>query len=138
MKIRRCIYFLTFLSFMSCNSSNDDNQMQQEIQETKKQLDSLKTIIKAKEEQIVLENNDVNTLFFVTDNQALDYVKDYYSFYLSDWEYRGPILRRRDNNNFDIKLEDHPKDDEYFPWQTKIIKLTVYKNGEYKLIRTVH
>jgi hypothetical protein len=84
--------------------------------------------------QIEIEKNKTP---FVTESQALDYIKDYYNFYDSDVDYRNVRLRRLEDNVFTVSLEECTKkgsfsDNDFF-WTSRIKRLTVNSDGTYKL-----
>lgn len=101
-----------------------------EISNLKQQNDDLLE----EKRQIEIEKNKTP---FVTESQALDYIKDYYDFYDSDVDYRNVRLRRLEDNVFTVSLEECTKkgsfsDNDFF-WTSRIKRLTVNSDGTYKL-----
>ena len=84
----------------------------------------------------------------ITEEQALEYIKDYYAFYKSDEEYTNPRVRKTSSNNFDVAIEYCSaklacyKNEYYeglgyitikndFFWSSKVIELTIKSDGKY-------
>lgn len=86
---------------------------------------------------------------FYTEQQALNYIKDWYDFYNSEWTYRNPRIRRKANNVFVVSLEEATKSSRIekikinkdlttsktgemiYTWYSNVYELTIANNGKY-------
>ena len=86
-------------------------------------------------------NEQKNKIKECTDEEALEYLKDYYSFYKEDFIYRNPKVRKRGPNNFQISLEETSSKKEFqeeFFWDHQVYRLIVHENGEYDIYNYPH
>lgn len=82
-----------------------------------------------------------------TEQQAIDYIADYYSFYNADEIYTDAVARKISKNVFHVSVKycNGGKDtcykknydgfevkDEMF-WSSKVLILTIFKNGKYEV-----
>jgi hypothetical protein len=78
---------------------------------------------------------------FVTESEALGYLKDYYEFYDANNIFRNPKVRRVDKNAFIISLEECLKkggfSNKNFFWSSTVKKLVVNNDGTYSLKASV-
>ena len=76
-----------------------------------------------------------NAKKYYTEDQADQYLKDYYEFYKRDWVYQRPQFRRTDDNKFVISLEEDGKAfNSLRPmWQSRVYELVINANGTYDL-----
>ncbi|WP_438423019.1 hypothetical protein [Aquimarina macrocephali] len=86
---------------------------------------------------------------FYTEQQALNFVKDWYGFYNAEWIYRNPRIRRSANNVFVVSLEEATKStgrrvtkinqdltttktkEMIYTWYSNVYELTIANNGKY-------
>lgn len=78
-----------------------------------------------------------------SEEQALEYIKDYYEFYNADETYSTPKVRRISNNVFYISLDYCNAGDSCFQqydsyrtrqdifWRSKVLILTISPNDKY-------
>jgi len=101
---------------------NENNELKTEIQRHK--------LEKQKEEQRLKE-------LVYTEEEALRLVADYYEFYNSNMKYKNPKIRRTSNDSFQVSVQECLKktgycDNETF-WNSKVLTLTINKDGSYKV-----
>lgn len=73
---------------------------------------------------------------FHSEDEALQLVSDYFSFYNADHMYRNPRLRRTSDNKFIVSLEEAYKsspDDCEVCWTSMVYNLTINNDNTYKL-----
>jgi predicted RNase H-like nuclease (RuvC/YqgF family) len=116
---------------------NENYTLQNELRMVKMELSSLQREYEANVETIrELERKKREKKFF-SEEQALSFLKDYYSFYNADFIYRNARMRRVDNNTFKISLEENFnkesfKNIESF-WSSKVKTLVINNDGTYKI-----
>ena len=69
-----------------------------------------------------------------TDENAIRLIKDYYTFYNSNYVFRNPQIRKISSNEFQISLEECSKSflqSNIDEWTSKVLVLTIYENGKY-------
>lgn len=142
---RKIIALSIPLIISACGVPQDDydklklekEALEEKLQDSELEISNLKQqnddLIEEKR-QIEIEKNRTP---FVTENQALGYIKDYYDFYDSDVDYRNVRLRRLEDNVFTVLLEECTKKGSFsnndFFWTARIKQLTVNNDGTYKL-----
>lgn len=67
---------------------------------------------------------------YVTEKEALAYIKDHYSFYNTDYVYKDVQLRRSKDNEFTVSIQEKMKDT--YSWRGYVKTLVVFSNGEYR------
>jgi hypothetical protein len=74
-----------------------------------------------------------NNYPFITEEQAMQYINDNYSFYDKNKLYRNVQLRRITSNSFDVSLDEKSKAFSHndFNWLSRVKRLTVYNNHKY-------
>ena len=70
--------------------------------------------------------------FYVTEDRALEIIKDDYEFYNRNYKYRGVKLRRKGPAEFWVSLEEcHKKMLEFDSWSARVKTLTVNEDGTF-------
>jgi hypothetical protein len=135
-KLFKLSVILSFLVFnTSCVLKSDFENIKNELEKTKLELFELK-----KEHQKLLEVKkqeelERNRVPFISEEQALGYINDYYGFYDRDIKFRNVVLRRISDNTFKVSLETCSQkgnfsDDDFF-WSSSVRTLKVYMDGKY-------
>jgi len=122
---RLILLILTIFTF-SCK----DNM---QIDKLKNQNDALKDKINQLETEKIKPK-----IKSYTDDEATVIIKDYYSFYKSDFMFRNIRLRRRGANIFDVSIEEAFKHNSAYidhVWNTEMYSLKIEQNGEYNFSR---
>lgn len=160
MRIKKKLFFLGFFIFLfssSCVLKSDYNKLEKEkrdleseLEKTKKELSDvnfkyslLNVLLEEQEEEqekIEMEKRQAeiekNKKPYIKENQALDYIDDYYNFYKKDMLYRNVELRRIAKNSFRVSLETCTKKGDFsnedFFWSSEVRTLSVYNNGKYE------
>lgn len=153
------IFITAFVSF-SCNNKEVDKLIEQQkeieslkrekekiINENAKTIDSLKLLISKKsitKVKNVVNSQEIKTKYY-TEAEAINYVKDYYSFYKKDYLVQNIKVRRISNNIFHVSLEEESRnilkikkniarlEETDLVWDSSNYKLTIYNSKEYKL-----
>lgn len=113
----------------------DYAELQVQLEVTKQELSDVTYKYDLLVEEQLQAEMERNEKPYITEVQALQYIKDNYSFYEKDMRYRNVQLRRIDDNVFMVSLEtctrkgDFSNDD--FFWNSQVRTLTVYKDGKY-------
>lgn len=144
MKIKLFGLGLSFLILSSCVSESDYKKLEGEkedierrLKETEQELSNLTyeyNLLIEEKRQAEIERNRIP---YISEEQALRYIKDNYAFYDKDIKYRNVQLRRIADNSFKVSLEECTKkgpfsSDDFF-WSSIVRTLTVYNNGKYNL-----
>lgn len=142
---RKIIALSVPLIISACGVPQDDydklkqenEALEEKLQDSELQISNLQQQngdLLEEKRQIEIEKNRAP---FVSESQALDYIKDYYDFYDSDVDYRNVRLRRIEDNVFTVSLEECTNKGEFsnddFFWHSRIKRLTVNSDGTYKL-----
>jgi len=142
---RKIIALSIPLIILACGVPQDDyNKLKREKEELEGKLQDVESEIsnlKQQNDDLLEEKRQIeiekNRTPFVTESQALNYIKDYYDFYDSDVDYRNVRLRRLEDNVFTVSLEECTKKGNFsnndFFWTSRIKRLTVNNDGTYKL-----
>lgn len=125
-------FTLVVISFLllGCVPKSEHDQLKSDYEALQSRLNSLEEA----QRQAEIERNSIP---YVTEQQALEYIKDHYSFYEKDKVYRNVELRRIADNSFQVSLEtcinksDFKRDN--FFWDHINRKLIVYNDGNYEL-----
>lgn len=135
MKFKTLIIGTAFLTLNSCVPKSDyeklkeeKNKLELQLEETKKEYNQLLE----EKRQAEIEKNRIP---YISEEQAMKYIKDNYAFYEKDMKYRNVQLRRIADNSFRVSLEECTKkgdfsNDDFF-WHSNVRTLTVHKNGKY-------
>jgi|688.fasta_scaffold1349640_1 hypothetical protein len=142
--MKRLIYILTLtaFTFSGCVSKSDYEKLKQENETLTIEINQLNIKINTLtiEKEEMEEKKRIAALH--TEADALKLIKDYYEFYDADNIYRKPKVRRVSENVFRISLEECPRRGEFsndnFFWRSTVIKLTIYEDGKYDVIREMH
>ena len=130
-----------------------ENQLKnnnQKIIELTQKYDTLSNKLKLEEEKKAVakqnpkpNNTSIETINnnypYITEEQAMQYINDNYSFYESDVLFRNVRLRRLSNNSFRVSLEECTKkgkfsNDDFF-WRSVVRTLIVKNNNKYTFNR---
>lgn len=123
------IAVVSFLS-LGCVPKSEYEQLKADYEELQSKL----YYIEEAQRQAEIERNSIP---YITEQQALEYIKDRFSFYEKDKVYRNVELRRIADNSFQVSLEtcinkaDFKRDN--FFWKHENRKLIVYNDGSYEL-----
>jgi len=123
------------LSLNACVPKSDYEKLEKEKNEVEKQLEETKkeyNLLYEEKRQAGIEKDRIP---YVSEDQALKYIKDNYAFYEKDMKYRNVQLRRIADNSFRVSLEECTKkgdfsNDDFF-WHSNVRTLTVHKSGKY-------
>jgi|GEM_PF-3426912 len=134
----RPIIFVLFILFLgSCVPKSNYDKLKLEYNKLKSENDSLKTSLKSQNNKgnrkRVKQAQTSSKLY--SDEDALEFVKDYYDFYNANYKYRNARVRRISNNEFLISLEECDKDltsNESF-WNARVRTLTIKDDGTYHI-----
>lgn len=132
---------LTFLIFattlFSCVSKTEYDKLNTEKELLTQKLNLLQIEYDKLLEAQRQEEIQRTKIKYYSEQEALGYIKDYYSFYQPDILYRNVRLRRTGDNSFKVSLEtttskgDFSNDD--FFWSSQVYNLTISNDGKYKL-----
>jgi hypothetical protein len=147
---------LTTLTLTSCVSESDYKKLKQENEGLTEENEGLKTKVKqlnVRIDNLTIENRDlledknkkekkIQISSLHTEEEALRLLNDYYEFYDANFVYRNPKVRQVSENVFKISLEECSKktasvNNGYF-WESIVIKLSIYDDGKYDVIRELH
>ncbi len=142
MKIKLIGLTISLVIMISCVPKSDYEKLEKEkadletqLEETMQELSDVTyeyNLLIEEKRQAEIERNKKP---YITEAQALKYIKDNYSFYEKDVLYRNVQLRRIDDNSFKVSLETCTNKGDFsnsdFFWNSQVRTLTVYKNGEY-------
>lgn len=142
MRIIPFILGISLLSLNACVSKSDYEKLEKEkieletqLEETKNELSNVRYKYDQLNEEKIQAEIERNKTPYISEDQALQYIKDNYAFYEKDITYRNVQLRRISDNSFRVSLETCTKkgsfsDDDFF-WHSSVRTLTVHKNGKY-------
>ena len=86
------------------------------------------------------EEIERNSKKYVSESEALSYIRDFYSFYESDTKYRNIKLRRTDQNSFKVSLEEVTSKGSFsnsdFFWSSSVYNLVVNNDDTYTYKRS--
>ena len=128
------------LTFISCNNTDYD-KLKAENKRLKGELkmsEAARVLIAAERDNLrsqVEQNN--NPEQFWPEEKALECLQDYYNFYRRDYRYRNEIIRRSDNNSFQISLKQDRKDHNGYwmqEWNAIIYSCHIRNDGTYEFI----
>lgn len=127
------------VSIDTIQKSNDLQWLSEDYQNKIEKLE--KDNVKYKEQYYLIKNEkqqkeiEINKKPYVSEKQALQYIRDYYSFYNKDFKYRNVQLRRKAKNSFTVSLEECINKADFtsgdFFWNSTVRTLTVYEDGNY-------
>ena len=128
MKFKFLILGIGILMLNACVSKSDYEKLEKEKNDLANKLEELY-------EEKRLAEIEKNKKPYVSESQALEYIKDNYTFYQKDMLYRNVQLRRISDNSFKVSIEECTKkgqfsNDDFF-WFSNIRTLTVYSDGTY-------
>ena len=147
--MRNLLYICLFLLLGSCVSKTEYDKLENERQrlevennnleyklstlryenyQIKSELDKM---LEAKQK----EENEKSRVKYVSDSEALGYIKDYYSFYQTNKTYRDIKLRRTSKNSFIVSLEEAFTFTDI--WSDMIYSLVVNNDKSYNYTRKV-
>lgn len=142
MKIKILSLLIFILTLNGCVSKSDYEKLEREKAQLEDTLNEIKqelTEVQYNYEQLLEEKRlaeiERNRKPYISEAQALNYIKDNYDFYEKDMRYRNVVLRRVDDNSFRVSLEECTKkgpfsNDDFF-WNARVRTLTVHNNGKY-------
>jgi len=141
-KLNILVFAISILTLNSCVLKTDYEELENEKKELKNKLEDVKeelSDISYKYELLIEEKRQAeiekNKKPYITDKQALGYIKDNFSFYEKDMKYRNVQLRRITDNSFRVSLEECTKkggfSDNNFFWNSRVRTLTVHSDGKY-------
>ncbi|PKV49588.1 hypothetical protein ATE84_1619 [Aquimarina sp. MAR_2010_214] len=155
------LIILLYVLFVSCVSQSKYEKLEareEYARETAKEYihlyDSLIYVVIPKLEEKIKQQNKSRRRTktkskFYTEQQALNFVKDWYGFYNAEWIYRNPRIRRSANNVFVVSLEEATKStgrrtikinkdltttetgEMIYTWYSNVYELTIANNGKY-------
>lgn len=67
-----------------------------------------------------------------TNQDAMEYLKDYYKFYATDKTYKNAQVRKTSYNTFHISLNEKNKG-EHWLWYSQVKYLTINSDGTYRI-----
>lgn len=110
---------------------SENEMLKQELSEINDELNSLKLNY-----NIVLENKkqseaEKGKVRYYSETEALEFLKDYYDFYHTDYSYRNVETRRVNNNTFIFSLEENWSVSKL--WFTKFYDLWINNDGTYQM-----
>ncbi len=121
---------------IDCVDTN--NNSTQEVNKYSLIVDSMKQV-----QNIPVSNVDKNQYEEIEisqdDKEIISFLKEYYKFYNRDHIFRNPIVKKTDDYNYDVSIEeciskDNFKNDEFF-WHAKVIQISRQENGDLKIGR---
>jgi hypothetical protein len=129
------IPFLSLFTLSGCVTKSEYERVEAELETTKLELSQVKTnyeILLNEKRQEEIQRNSVP---YITEEQALRYIDDHFSFYDRDTKYRNVDIRRLSDNSFTVAIETCTKkgnfsNDNFF-WNSSTRTLTVYPDGKY-------
>lgn len=129
------IPFLSLFTLSGCVTKSEYERVEAELETTKLELSQVKTSYEILLNEKRQEEIRRNSVPFVTEEQALSYIDDHFSFYDRDTKYRNVALRRLSDNTFTVAIETCTKkgnfsNDNFF-WTSSTRTLTVYPDGKY-------
>jgi hypothetical protein len=129
------ISLLISICLLGCVSKSDYERVEAELETTKLELSQVKTSYEILLNEKRQEEIRRNSVPYITEEQALGYIDDHFSFYDRDTKYRNVALRRLSDNTFTVAIETCTKkgnfsNDNFF-WTSSTRTLTVYPNGKY-------
>ena len=126
-KIFLIVLILSILN--SCVSKSDYEDIKSENKILKEELQRVKeelSNIRIEYELLIKEKREAeaerNKKPFITEAKALKYIKDNYDFYEKEMRYRNIKLRRVDDNEFRVSVEECNRrfsDDDFF-WNSRV------------------
>ena len=152
--MRKILYTCLLLVVASCVSKTKYEDLKDDYQKSQLEKENLEVELADLQEQYYEVKSDHDRLViakrreeaqknrkkYVSESEALGYIKDYYSFYNSDIKYRNIQLRRTDKNRFKVSLEEVTNkgtfsNDDFF-WNSSVYNLTVNNDNTYKYERS--
>ncbi len=152
--MKKVLYLILFLGLTGCVSKSKYEKLESDYQTLIMENQTLETDlasvqqnyfqVKSDYEEILeskrKEEIERNAKKYVSESEALGYIRDFYEFYDSDTQYRNIKLRRTDKNIFKISLEEvtkkGPFSDNDFFWKAVVYNLTVNNDNTYKYERS--
>lgn len=129
------VLLLSLMTLTSCVSKSDYDKVKKELEETKQELSKMKRNYESLLEEKKQEELERNRIPFISEAQALNYIKDFFDFYNKDMTYRNVVLRRISDNSFRVSLETCTNKGDFsnndFFWTSSVRTLTVHSNGKY-------
>lgn len=142
MKITILPLLIIFLSLNGCVSKSDYENLEREksqLESTLKEVKQELSDVQYNLDQLLEEKRQAeierNKTPYISEAQALNYVKDNYDFYEKDMRYRNVVLRRIADNSFRVSLEECTKKGSFsnndFFWNSRVRTLIVHNNEKY-------
>ena len=135
--MNKMIFLILLTTLFSCVTKTEYDKLKTEKELLAQKLNLLQSeydkLLEA-QRQVEIERAKIK---YYTEQEALGFIKDYYSFYQPDILYRNVRLRRTGDNSFKVSLEtttskgDFSNDD--FFWSSQVYNLTISNDGKYKL-----
>ncbi len=121
---------------VDCAYTNDNST--QEVNQYSRIVDSMKQLKNVAASKID-ENQYDEIEIDQDDKEIISFLKEYYKFYNRDHIFRNPIVKKIDDYNYDVSIEecigkDNFKNDEFF-WHAKVIQISRQENGDLKIGR---
>lgn len=145
--MKKMLYPLLLVTIVGCVPQSDYNQLKSEKDELELKVGKLEdeiSNIQHEYNQLLAEKRETEIEMskapYISEEKAILYIKDYYSFYEKDIQYRNIELRRIADNIFKVSVEEcgwkstsgeDPCDGGDFYWSAKVRTLTVYNNGKF-------
>lgn len=135
MKIKSLVLVTAILALSACVPKSDYEKLEKEKNEIERQLEETQreyNLLYEEKRQAEIEKNRTP---YISEEEALKYIKDNYAFYEKDMKYRNVQLRRIGDNSFRVSLEECTKKGDFsnndFFWNARVRTLTVHKSGKY-------
>jgi hypothetical protein len=128
-------FVLLILFIIGCVPKAEHEKLKSELEQTQQELFDVQQkydVLNNERIQLELQRNQTP---YLSEEQAMQFIKDNYSFYEKGKKFRNVQLRRIADNSFKVSLEtciskgDFSESD--FFWNAEVRTLTVYSNGKY-------
>lgn len=150
--MKKVLYLILFLGLTGCVSKSKYEKLESDYQTLIMEKQTIETDlasvqqnyyqVKSDYEEILeskrREEIERNSKKYISETEALGYIRDYYNFYNADKKFRNVQLRRTDKNRFKVSLEEVTakfSDNEFF-YHSVVYNLIVNNDKTYKVERS--
>lgn len=152
--MKKVLYLILFLGLTGCVSKSKYEKLETDYQSLIMEKRTLETDLASVQQSYFQVKSDYDEMLeskrkeeiqrnskkYISETEALGYIRDYYSFYDGDTKYRNVQLRRTDKNRFKVSLEEVTKkgsfsNNEFF-WSSAVFNLIVNNDDTYKFERS--
>lgn len=152
--MKKVLYLILFLGLTGCVSKSKHEKLEADYQDLQIEKHNLESDLANLQDDYYEVKTDYDNMVqvkrreeiersrikYVSESEALSYIRDFYSFYESDTKFRNINLRRTDQNSFKVSLEEVTSKGSFsnndFFWSAAVYNLVVNNDDTYTYKRS--